>query len=99
MDYPVQLERDDEGRVVATFPDFPGARAVGEYEADALHQARTALVTAVAQCIADRRPVPAPSRRPALPRVPVPVLVEAKLAVYEAMRAEKIGRAELARRL
>ena len=99
MDYPVTLERDDEGRVVVTFPDFPGARAVGEYEADALHQARAALVSAAAACVAERQPIPAPSRRAGLPRVAMPALVEAKLHVYEAMREEHIGRAELARRL
>lgn len=99
MDYPVTLEREDDGRVVARFPDFPEADAAGEYEADALNRAGEALARALALYIRDRCPIPAPSARPGLARVPVPILIEAKLYIYEAMRTGRIGRAELARQL
>ncbi len=92
------MTRDDEGAVVVTFPDFPGARAVGEYEANALTRARDALTGALGACIRDRSPIPRPSSGGAR-RVEVPPLVEIKLGIYEAMREARIGRAELARRL
>ncbi len=50
--------------------------------------------------IDDRRDIPKPS---AIKRhgkfVTVPVLTEAKLALYSPMRAQRVGKAELARRL
>ena len=99
MDYPVTLERDDEGGVVARFPDFPDVQAAGEYEADALVRAGDVLMATLTERVRGRRAIPPPSVRPGLARVLVPILVEAKLHVYEAMRAGGIGRADLARRL
>jgi antitoxin HicB len=99
MDYPATLERDDDGRVMVRFPDLPDARAVGEYEADAFLRAREALSEAIGTLIRDRRAVPQPSRRPGLARVGVPLIVELKLRLYEAMRARHMTRADLVRLL
>ncbi len=50
--------------------------------------------------IEDRDPIPAPSRpKRGQKSVRVPTLSEAKLNLYQAMRAEGVGKAELARRL
>ena len=99
MHYAVTLERDEDGAVLVRFPDFPEARAVGDYEVDALVRARHVLSDALAACIKDRRPIPSPADRAGHQVVIVPILIEAKLCLYEAMRESGIGRAELARRL
>jgi antitoxin HicB len=47
-----------------------------------------------------RQPIPAPSPLKRRQRaVTLPLLTEAKLALYEAMRTARVGKAELARRL
>src|SRR5688572_10257970 len=98
MEFAITLTRDDEGRIEVACPDVPDARAVGEYEADALVQARQALMDVLAGCIRDRRPIPRPVRA-GRRRVSVPILAQIKIGVYEAMRESHVTRAELARRL
>lgn len=50
--------------------------------------------------IKDRRDIPSPSARVARHRVTMPALVEAKVRLYETMRAAKVNKSELlARRL
>jgi antitoxin HicB len=99
MDYPVTLERDDNETVLVSFPDFPEAHTFGDDEADAMRHAQAALATAIDAYIKDRRDIPLPSAVIARHRVAVPALVEAKVRLYETMRASKIGKSELARRM
>ena len=99
MDYPVTLERDDNETVLVGFPDFPEAHTFGEDESDALERAKDALATVIDAYIKDRRDIPSPSAPVATHRVTVPALVEAKVRLYETMRAEKVNKSELARRL
>ena len=69
MDYPVTLERDDNGTILVSFPDFPEAHTFGEDEADALVRAKDALATAIDAYISTRkqkhgeRPGPCPRGR------------------------------------
>ena len=99
MDYPVTLERDDNGTILVSFPDFPEAHTFGEDEADALVRAKDALATAIDAYIKDRRDIPLPSAVVAHHKVTTPAIVEAKLRLYEVMRARKVNKSELARRL
>jgi antitoxin HicB len=99
VDYPVTLERDDNRTVLVHFPDFPEAHTFGEDEADALQRAKDALATVIDAYIRDRRDIPKPSSRPSRLRVAVPALIEVKIQLYDAMRSNNIGKAELARRL
>lgn len=99
MDYPVTLERDDNGTVLVHFPDFPEAHTFGEDEADAVRHAQYALATVIDAYIKDRRDIPLPSAIVARHRVAVPALVDAKMRLYETMRSGNVGKAELARRL
>jgi antitoxin HicB len=98
MDYPVTLERDDNDTVLVGFPDFPEAHTFGEDESDALERAKDALATVIDAYIKDRRDIPSPSAV-ARHRVTMPALVEAKVRLYETMRAAKVNKSELARRL
>jgi antitoxin HicB len=99
MDYPVTLTPDDNGTVLVTFPDVDGAVTYGVSIDEALTRAPDALATILEAYIKDRRPIPPPSTRRTKYRVAVPALVEAKIRLYEAMRAAKVGKAELGRRL
>jgi antitoxin HicB len=99
MDYPVTLAPDDNGTVLVSFHDFPEAHSFGRDEAEALARAEDALATVIDGYIKDRRDIPLPSARASRHRVPMPALVEAKVELYNAMRAAKVGKAELARRL
>jgi antitoxin HicB len=100
MRYPVILKRDTNGTILVTFPDVPEAAAYGKDEADALSHAADALETALVAYIEDRRPIPRPSpiRRKKW-ALTLPVLSEAKIALYEAMIAGRVFKTELARRL
>ena len=99
MEYPVTLSADDNDTVLVTFPDVEGAVTFGDTIAEALTRAPEALATILEAYIKDRRAIPPPSVRRTKYRVTVPVLVEAKIRLYEAMRAAKVGKAELGRRL
>jgi antitoxin HicB len=99
MDYPVTLERDDNGTILVSFPDLPEAHTFGEDESDALERAKDALATVIDAYIKDRRDIPSPSAVVARHRVTMPALVEAKVRLYETMRAAKVNKSELARRL
>ena len=99
MDYPVTLERDDNGTILVSFPDLPEAHTFGEDESDALERAKDALATVIDAYIKDRRDIPPPSALIARHRVTVPALVEAKVRLYDTIRAAKVNKSELARRL
>jgi antitoxin HicB len=100
LQYPVKLSRDTNGSILVEFPDVPTAHTFGEDEDEALMHAVDALETALSMYINDRRDIPQPlaiKRRGKF--VTLPALTEAKLALYSAMRTQRVGKAELARRL
>ena len=100
LKYPVKLSCDTNGTILVDFPDVPEAHTLGEDEGEALMHAVDALETALSMYIDDRRDIPRPSpvkRRGKF--VTVAALTEAKLALYSAMRVQRVGKAELAKRL
>jgi antitoxin HicB len=98
--YPVKLVRDTNGSILVEVPDIPEAHTFGEDEEESLLQAVDAIETALALYIEERKDIPAPSSaKRGMRLVALPALTEAKLALYSAMRAGKVGKAELARRL
>lgn len=100
LNYPITLEADSNGTILVGFVDFPEANAVGDDEADAVVQALDALETAVELYFDLRRPVPLPSQPTAgQPSVALPALETAKVLVWNEMIAQKIRKADLARRL
>ncbi len=101
MTYPVTLIEDHEtGQVMAKFPDVPEATTVGRDASDALEWALDALIVALSGYMDEGRQVPAPSAAaPGATAVTLPVLVSAKLAIYEAMRRQKITQLALAQKL
>jgi len=98
--YPVILKLCDNKKMSVRFLDVPSAVTYGSDAADALHNAAGALQTAFMTYIQDRRPIPYPSPyRKKKWLVTLPVLSQAKIALYRAMFAAGVGKADLARRL
>jgi len=100
MCYSVRLSKDTNGTVLVDVPAVPEAHTFGEDRDEALTRAVDAIETALMGYIEDRRAIPASDvHRRRRPFVCLPALTEAKLALYSLMRTEKVGKAELARRL
>jgi antitoxin HicB len=97
MNYPVELTPDDNGTILATFPDVPGAVTFGEDEAEALVNAVDALESMISALIADRRDIPNPSPARGRKTVSPTLLGSLKLVLYRAMRERGWRKADLAR--
>jgi antitoxin HicB len=97
--YPVNLERDTNGTLLVTFPEFAEAVTFGEDESDALLRAVDALETVLAARIDDREDIPLPSPARGRPCAVLPALTAAKVLLYRAMREAGVRKADLARRL
>jgi|SRR5689334_10867679 len=98
--YPAKFQPDERGRLLVSFPDFPRAHTDGTDLPEALEEAIDCLGSVIASRIADRTPIPAPSKLKRGQRlVPVPLWIAGKLALYLAMRENQITNSELARRL
>ena len=97
MAYPIKLTKDTNGTVMATSPDFSELTTWGEDRDDALLHALDALEEAIAARIAAREPVPDPSK--GRNRVVLPTQTAVKVLLYKTMRARRVTKAELARRL
>ena len=96
--YPADLEPTDEG-VLVSFPDIPEALTSGADREEALSEAADCLLAALGGYILERRPLPPASPARGRPVIPLPALVAAKLALYQAMLEQRVTNVELARRL
>ncbi len=96
LSYPVKLTPDD-GTFLVTSPDFPELTTFGDDRNEALARARDALEEAIAARLHAREDIPAPGRGKL--RVELPSLTAVKVFLYQSMRDQDIGKAELARRL
>ena len=98
--YPAKFSRDESGRILVEFVDFPRAATDGASMDEAMNEAIDCLGSTISITMAVREEVPLPSRpRRGARLVPVPLLVAPKLALYLAMRSQGINNSELARRL
>lgn len=97
--YAVNLE-DDDGTVLVTAPDFPELTTFGDDRDEALMRAVDALAEAIAARIYDRKDIPRPTPIEANGLcVRLSTLTAVKVFLYQGMRDQNIGKAELARRL
>ena len=98
--YPATFTPDPDGGFTVTFRDVPEAITEGDTKEEALLRAEDALESALAMYIATKEPLPSSSEvKVGEEMVPLSALGMAKTALYEAMREQAVGRAELARRL
>jgi len=99
FDYPVTLTPDGH-TVLVTFADVPEAITFGADEEEALLQAVDALESGLSFYVDARKPLPAPSKAKRGQKTVRPGALEgAKLGLYQAMTAQGVRKAELARRL
>ena len=96
--YPVELTKSRRRIVGIVFPDFPdGAAECAEGEEQ--EGARALLVDVLEQYIRDKRTIPRPSRKPGCQRIEPPLLVAAKVALYQAMKEHELSNVAMAREL
>jgi antitoxin HicB len=99
MRYPLALDPDQNGTIIAQAIDVPEAITVGRNEPEACERAIDALVCALGGYIDDGRSIPRPSPARGRPVAELPPMVAAKLAIYEAMRRQGLSQTALAERL
>lgn len=99
MDYPVDLTPDDNGTLLVTFPDVPGAITYGGDEREALANAVDVLESIFSALITDRRDIPVPSAARGRRTISPSLLGSLKVSVYRAMRERGWRKADLARRM
>jgi antitoxin HicB len=100
--YPARFEPDAEnGGFVVTFPDFGWGVTQGETEAEAVEMSSDALLCIIEETIRQHKDLPRPSklRGKKYRDIAVPALADAKIQLYQAMRAARVHKAELARRM
>ena len=98
--YPASFRRDEDGRPVVSFPDFPHAHTDGKDLQEAAEEAIDCLGSVIAHAITERLAIPVPSVPKRGQRlVPVPLWIAGKLALYFAMREKGVNNSQLARRL
>ena len=94
--YPIMLE-DDDGSVLVTSPDFPELTTFGEDQDETIARAADALEEAIAARIHDGKDIPRPTAGSVCSTLPT--LTAVKVMLYQGMREQGVGKAELARRL
>ena len=96
LSYPIRLEVDDD-TILATALDFPELTTFGDDRDEALARAGSALQEAIAARIHLGQVIPTPSKGKV--RAILPTLTAVKVMLYQGMKAQGIGKAELARRV
>jgi antitoxin HicB len=97
--YPYTVEQSEDGAWQVRFPDVPEALTEGATKAEAHELAADALVSALGGLEKLRRDIPEPSKPRHRDVVVVPVLLSAKLALYQAMREHGLNNVTLSKKL
>lgn len=96
--YPYTVYQGFDGAWQVRFPDVASALTEGDTEEEAHALAKDALLAALGGLIKLRGDIPVPSQ-PTERMVIVPLLQAAKLALYQAMRAQRLNTVSLGERL
>ena len=98
--YPARLDPDEDGRFVVKFRDLPHGMTDGADRSEALAEAVGLLESVLAHIVQDDLDVPTPSspRRNEVLISPSAVTA-AQVALYAAMRQERVSHKELSKRL
>ncbi|WP_366654460.1 type II toxin-antitoxin system HicB family antitoxin [Fodinicurvata sp. EGI_FJ10296] len=100
FDYPCTIKADPDGGFRIRFPDIPEAISEADTRNEVNAMAVDALIAALSFYIDARETLPEPSPAQAdQVLVGAPPLTAAKLALYQAMREQRVTNVELARRL
>lgn len=90
--YAVELQSDD-GTVLVTSAEFPELTTYGEDEDEAMGRAKDAIEEAIAGRMDVGADLPAPTR--GRHQIALPPLTAAKVVIYQEMRRQHVGKAEL----
>lgn len=100
LSYPAKFSVGKSGRVLVEFIDLPRVATDGKDDREAMEEAMDALGSDLSIRLARREEIPVPSQAKRGQRgVPVPLWLAPKLALYLAMRDQRVSNSELARRL
>ena len=98
--YPAKFTAGTDGRVLVDFIDLPRVATDGKDDREAMEEAMDALGSDLSIRLSRREEIPTPSAPKRGQRlVPVPLWLAPKLALYLAMRDQRVSNSELARRL
>ena len=99
LSYPARFKLDEDNNVLVTFRDLPGATD-GSHYTEAKAQAIDLLESSLAHLVHDELDIPPPSaaRRNEI-LVSPSAITAAQVALYMAMRREKVSARDLAKRL
>jgi antitoxin HicB len=98
--HPARFATGRDGRVLVEFVDLPRVATDGKDDREAMEEAMDALGSDLSIRLSRREEIPAPSAAKRGQRlVPVPLWLAPKLALYLAMRDQRVNNSELARRL
>ena len=99
-EYPAEIERDEDGRHIVTFPDFGWGATDGATRDEALDEARDLLRELIATTIREGKDLPEPSAAvKGRPLVAPPVQIALKAALYAAWREAGTSQRRFARDL
>jgi antitoxin HicB len=98
--YPAKFNAGRDGRILVEFVDLPRVATDGKDRREAFEEAMDALGSDLSIRLSRREEIPVPSRaKRGYRMVPVPLWLAPKLALYVAMRDQRVNNSELARRL
>ena len=98
--YPAKFTAGSDGRVMVEFVDLPRVATDGKDDREAIEEAMDALGSDLSIRLSRREEIPTPSSAKRGERlVPVPLWLAPKLALYLAMREQRVNNSDLARRL
>ena len=96
--YPIKLTEDDNDTLLVTSPDILGVVTFGEDREDAVARAVGAFEEIIAARMHYKEDIPRPSKKGDA-WVELPLQTELAVELYRAMRKQKVGKANLAKRL
>jgi antitoxin HicB len=99
LQYPANIEKDDNGTWLVTFPDFDDAVTFGDTREEALSNAIDALETVVISHMSHKLGIPTPSVARGRALVSIPPLTAAKALLYKELREQNISIRQLAHRM
>ena len=98
--YPAKFTTGSDSRVLVEFGDLPRVATDGKDDREAMEEAMDALGSDLSIRLSRREEIPTPSSAKRGERlVPVPLWLAPKLALYLAMREQRVNNSDLARRL
>ena len=98
--YPARFIAGEDGRILVEFVDLPRVATDGKDDREAVEEAIDALGSDLSIRMSRKEDIPAPSApKPGQRLVPVPFWLAPKLALFLAMRDQRLNNSELARRL